>query len=218
MDKDTFEYDVCLSFAGEDRPYVEKVVETLKVGGIRVFYDRYEEVSLWGKDLYEHLDDIYKNSARYCVLFVSEYYAKKLWTNHERKSAQERAFKENSEYILPAKFDGTSIPGLRDTLGYIDLSQKSPSELAILIIEKVGGRQIEEYLPPVPNILFEEFDAESEEEKEEIYSTAYKFMSTTKRMSLEERRLLFTFFIHSCPAELPENIHININQIGRAHV
>jgi hypothetical protein len=123
MDKSkiNYDYDVCFSFAGEDRQYVEQVAEYTKNLGIRVFYDFYEEVDLWGKDLYEHLDDVYKNSARYCVLFASRFYAKKLWTNHQRKSAQERAFKENSEYILPAKFDDTPIPGIRDTVGYVDL-------------------------------------------------------------------------------------------------
>ena len=30
-------------------------------------------------------------------MFLSKEYANKLWTNHERKSAQERAFKEKKE-------------------------------------------------------------------------------------------------------------------------
>lgn len=215
MKKNIFDYDVCFSFAGEDRQYVEKVAEIIKAEGVRVFYDSYEEVSLWGKDLYEHLDDIYKNSARYCVLFASENYAKKLWTTHERKSAQERAFRDNVEYILPAKFDTTSIPGLRDTIGYIDLQKKSPKQLADLIIKKVGVPQKEEYLPPIPNILFAEFDASSKEEKEIIYFTAYQFINTSKRMSQEERELLFQFFLHSCPGDLPDNVHINIDLLSR---
>jgi hypothetical protein len=38
----TFEYDVCLSFAGEDRSYVRHVANVLKSRGIRVFYDELE--------------------------------------------------------------------------------------------------------------------------------------------------------------------------------
>lgn len=49
-----YDYDVTLSFAGEDRAYVEKVAAALYSLGIRVFYDRYEQVDLWGKDLYTH--------------------------------------------------------------------------------------------------------------------------------------------------------------------
>jgi hypothetical protein len=52
-------YDVALSFAGEDREYVEAVAEYLVGAGVTVFYDRYEEVSLWGKDLAEYLETVY---------------------------------------------------------------------------------------------------------------------------------------------------------------
>jgi hypothetical protein len=81
------DYDVALSFAGEDRSYVEQVAEILHSIGIKVFYDRYVEGELWGKDLYTHLDDVYRNKCRYCVMFISQHYKEKLWTNHERESA-----------------------------------------------------------------------------------------------------------------------------------
>src|SRR5437879_2953357 len=106
-----FQYEVALSFAGENRSYVEKVASVLRKKGIRVFYDGYEQVELWGKDLYAHLDDVYRNVAYYCVIFISRGYARKLWTTHERRSAQARAFRENREYILPARFDESAIPG-----------------------------------------------------------------------------------------------------------
>jgi len=109
-----FEYDVCLSFAGEERNYVRRVAKVLKSKGIRIFYDEYAQVEMWGKDLYVHLDDIYQNTAKFCVLFASKHYAKKVWSNHERQSAQARAIRQHSEYILPAKFDSTQIPGLRE--------------------------------------------------------------------------------------------------------
>ncbi|SRR6266566_6815643 len=132
------EYDVCLSFAGEQRPYVEEVARILYQQGVRVFYDDYEKADLWGKDLYEHLDWVYQNSARYCVLFASADYARKIWTTHERRSAYARALRESDAYLLPARFDDTEIPGLRPTIGYIDLRVTTPSALAQLITEKLG--------------------------------------------------------------------------------
>lgn len=132
-----FDYDICLSFAGEDREYVDAVAERLRDNGIPVFYDQDATVELWGKDLYEHLHNVYSKASRYCVLFASEAYARKMWTSHERKSAQERALQEKNEYILPARFDDTEIPGLRETIGYVDLRKTSPDELAKLIIEKL---------------------------------------------------------------------------------
>ncbi|NPU93781.1 MAG: TIR domain-containing protein [Gammaproteobacteria bacterium] len=210
-----FEYDVCLSFAGEDRRFVNEVASLAKSAGIRVFYDLYEEADLWGKDLYEHLDEVYKNSAQYCVMFISSYYAKKLWTNHERKSAQERAFKENSDYILPARFDDTVVPGLRDTVGYIDLRGKTPAELVDIIAIKIGPKIRAEYVPPEPNLLYEELGIEDEEEQESVYSTAMHFLHSAKRLSHDERVVVFNIFLHGCPGELPENIHININLLSR---
>jgi hypothetical protein len=132
-----FKFDVALSFAGEDRAYVEKVAKYLKEKGIKVFYDDYEKTELWGKDLYVHLDEVYQKEARYCVMFLSCYYAEKLWTNHERKSAQVRAFTEKGEYILPARFDDTKIPGILPTIGYIDLHSLEPEEFGESIIEKL---------------------------------------------------------------------------------
>src|ERR1017187_7037125 len=116
-----FDYDVCLSFAGEDRRYIASVADDLRQRGVRVFYDEYEKATLWGKDLYVRLNDVYGCFARYCIVFISKHYKKKLWTNHERQAAQERAFRDHAEYILPARFDDTTLPGLRDTVGYIDL-------------------------------------------------------------------------------------------------
>jgi hypothetical protein len=130
-------YDVALSFAGEDREYIEKVAEFLKANSVRVFYDNYEKTTLWGKDLYTHLQEVYYQGAKYTVMFVSSYYAQKLWTNHERKNAQARAFQSNNEYILPARFDDTEIPGLLPTTGYIDLRGLEPEEFGKMIIEKL---------------------------------------------------------------------------------
>lgn len=136
----SFKYDVALSFAGEERDYVDKVANFLK-NKIKFFYDQFEDVDLWGKDLFTHLDEVYRINARYCVMFISKNYAKNLWTNHERQSAQARAFEENKEYILPVRFDDTEIPGIRPTVGYIDGMVTSPEQLADMIIKKCLSKE-----------------------------------------------------------------------------
>lgn len=144
------EYDVALSFAGEDRKYVEAVAVELKNAGVRVFYDNFEIANLWGKDLYTHLQDVYQNQAKYTVIFISKHYAKKLWTNHERKMAQARAFKESREYILPARFDDTEIEGIPDTTGYIDLRNLSPEAFCNLICIKLDKPLTKKHEPIDP--------------------------------------------------------------------
>lgn len=132
-----YEYDVAFSFAGEDRNYVESAVQRLKELEIKVFYDRDQAAELWGQDLYQYLSEVYSARAKYCVIFLSRHYATKLWTRHELKAAQARAFQENREYLLPARFDNTEIPGLLPTIGYVDLGSMSPSQFADFVFSKV---------------------------------------------------------------------------------
>ena len=49
---DTLEFDIALSFAGEDRSWAEKLATLLKARGVRVFYDEFFQSTLWGKNLY----------------------------------------------------------------------------------------------------------------------------------------------------------------------
>src|SRR5438876_472911 len=98
-------YDIAISFSGEDRPVADRLASLLVTRGVNVFYDEYEKADLWGKDLYSHLSGVYRTEAKYCLMLLSEHYAKKQWTNHERRAAQARAFAESTEYILPLRLD-----------------------------------------------------------------------------------------------------------------
>lgn len=132
-----YDFDIAVSFAGEDREIVQPYCNLLSSSGLRVFYDRYEQVGLWGANLYDKLDEVYRTKAQFCVIFISTYYATKVWTNHERKSAQARALQENREYVLPVRLDDTEIPGIPATIGYIDLREISVERLAEMTIQKI---------------------------------------------------------------------------------
>lgn len=139
-----YKYEIALSFAGEDRKYVEEVAQCLTKNSVTVFYDEFEESNLWGKDLYVYLDEIYRKESRYCIMFLSQHYAKKLWTNHERESAQARAFQQHEEYILPVKLDDTEIPGIRPTTGYLDGRKLNPDKICSAIINKLDKKSLSE--------------------------------------------------------------------------
>lgn len=141
--EEKYEFDVALSFAGEDRKIAEDLAESLRKTGVRTFYDRYEQADLWGKDLYQHLQCIYRDKAEYCVIFVSQHYARKLWPRHELKQAQARAFKENREYILPLRIDDTELPGLNASVGYIDLREHNIHSVQDLILRKLYGEEVD---------------------------------------------------------------------------
>ncbi|WP_052770496.1 toll/interleukin-1 receptor domain-containing protein [Paenibacillus sp. IHB B 3415] len=132
-----YKYDVALSFAGEDRSYVEIVANELKARGINLFYDEFEQVSLWGKDLTTYLDQLFRNKALFCVMFISQVYINKAWCNLERNSAMDRQHRDG-EYILPVCIDQTSFQGITDKYGYLEAKNFSPVQLAQMIIKKLG--------------------------------------------------------------------------------
>jgi hypothetical protein len=134
-------YDVALSFAGEDRSNALALATILRRNDVSVFYDDFEKSNLWGEDLYSYLSDLYRRRAKYCVMFLSSNYAKKLWTNHERKAAQERAFQDNRAYILPIRLDDTEIPGMLSTVGYLRWDEEDAASIADMIVTKLrNGR------------------------------------------------------------------------------
>lgn len=133
-----YEFDIAVSFAGEDREYAAEVVEAIK-GDMKVFYDEDYEVESWGKDGVEYFTDVYLNRARYVVMFVSQQYAVKLWTNLERRSALARAASQRSAYILPIRLDDTQLDGLLPTLLYLDARRLGINGLIKAIKAKVSG-------------------------------------------------------------------------------
>lgn len=131
------EYDVALSFAGEDRKYVEELANELRTRRVNVFYDRFEQLDLWGSDLAEHLGKVYSESAYFVVIFSSRHYATKAWPNHEKQFALGRHLKGQTGRILPVRLDPTEVPGIPPTLGYLDARSLTKSRLAELIVKKV---------------------------------------------------------------------------------
>jgi len=133
------EYDVALSFAGEQRDYVEAVAIALRETDVSVFYDDFEKVQLWGKNLRDHFTDVYQNRARFVVMFVSKEYVAKAWPRHERQVVQAKALYMREEFILPARFDDSEVPGMTSTVAYIDLRETTPEDFARLIASKLSS-------------------------------------------------------------------------------
>jgi TIR domain len=97
---------------------------------------RYDVADGWGKNLYEYLAEVYGKKAHFCMLFVSASYATNPWTKHELRSAQERAFLQNREYILPVLLDDTELPGMAKTDAYLDLRRITAEEVADAVAKK----------------------------------------------------------------------------------
>jgi hypothetical protein len=139
--KRNYEFDVALSFAGEQREYVEKVAHILESKGTKVFYDKFKQSQLWGKNLIEYFHEVYYSKSRFCIMFISTDYLKKMWPTHERKSATARDLEEFGEYILPVIFEEVNIPGLDKYKGYLDARKLEPNEVADIFLEKLKSEE-----------------------------------------------------------------------------
>jgi hypothetical protein len=133
-------YDVAISFASTERKYAEELAEKVKEAGFAVFYDSFYEEYLWGKNLTDTFKSIYQDRSRYCVIFVSQEYNDRMWTTHERQSAQARALKQKTEYILPIKVDSVELDGMPATVAYVSIS-KGIDQIAEMLIKKLQAKE-----------------------------------------------------------------------------
>ena len=132
-------WDVALSFAGAQRDYVEQVARALQAWEVRCFYDADEQIELWGRYLAEELPAIYGEQVAVVVVFVSAEYAARDWTRHERRAALGRAVRERREFVLPARFDDTSLPGLLSGMVAVDLRGRTPEQFAAMVAAKLAA-------------------------------------------------------------------------------
>ncbi|MFI0469151.1 TIR domain-containing protein [Saccharopolyspora sp. 5N102] len=156
--RDDYEYDIAVSFAGEDRDYVERVVRELQKEGIKVFYDQDVLDQLWGENLIDYLKTIYSGRARYVVLFISRYYLEKKWTNWERQSAQDRSLQQHSPYILPVRLDDSELPGMLTSVACLDARESSTKDIVNAAKGKLGPIRVISKSKSGDKVLFSGID------------------------------------------------------------
>jgi hypothetical protein len=137
MTLDPFEYDVALSFAGEDRTVAEKFAGLLVAKNMKVYYDDQADAQGSHEDLVAHLAELYRTKARYCVILISRHYPLEKWTEAERMSAQEHALRDAKEYFLLVRLDDSDLPGMTETTGYRDLRQHALESIVDLLEQKL---------------------------------------------------------------------------------
>jgi hypothetical protein len=106
---------------------------------LRCFYDADEQTELWGRYLADELPTIYGEQAAAVVMFISAEYAAREWTRLERQATLARAVRERREYVLPARFDDTPLPGLPSDMVTVDLRTRTPQQFAAIIADKLAA-------------------------------------------------------------------------------
>jgi hypothetical protein len=136
-------YDVCISFAAEDREVAGRIASLIKSNGLnrKVFYDDFGKVALWGEELASYLHKIYSQQSRFCIILFSHAYSRKAWTRHELRAALTRVVQEQGSYVLPVALDVAAVPGEFASVGYWPFNPGDEQKIAEAVEEK-----IDEYL------------------------------------------------------------------------
>lgn len=132
------EYDVAISYAGEDEAAAKRLSEFLESAGFRVFNYKNEDIQaeFWGKDLGPMLRQIYRDKARYCVVLWSKHYLKR-WTIEELNRALQRSLSEDDVYLLPIRLDDTEISERLKNMLHLDIRQMSLERIGEKLLKKI---------------------------------------------------------------------------------
>ena len=135
-------FQVALSFAGEHRNFVAGVAEQLSrnLGQNRVFYDRYYEAELARPNLDTYLIDLYREHTGLIAIFLCSNYTQKEWCGLEWRVVRDVLKSKRDSEIMTFKFDDVFIEGLLSIDGYIDIDNRTPEEVAYLILQRINGK------------------------------------------------------------------------------
>jgi vacuolar-type H+-ATPase subunit F/Vma7 len=87
------------------------------------------------------LDKAYRQQAKFCVIFASEDYERKLWTKFEMERARARSFfQKNQAYILPYLLDDSDFARGFMSVGCLTYRTHDEDKLAKAIRQKLNRR------------------------------------------------------------------------------
>jgi hypothetical protein len=139
VDITTHEFDVALSFPGEVRPYIEKIVEELEknIGPNSYFYDNKYVSQLARPSLDTLLQEIYRKRSKLVVVFLCNDYQRKEWCGIEFRAIREIIMERKDKKIMFIKMDDGIVDGIFKTDGYIDVQKYQPKDIARFIQERI---------------------------------------------------------------------------------
>ncbi|WP_204139272.1 AAA family ATPase [Halomicronema sp. CCY15110] len=165
----TKRFRVAFSFAGEKRDFVEQVAALLAdyFGEAQILYDKYCEAEFARYDLGLYLPRLYSEQSALIVPVLCPDYDQKRWTGWEWVQIYGLLTKADGERVMPCRFDYATADGLSPASGFIELDQKTPEQLATLILERLASneQQRKDYYTRRANFLGElNLEAVSENE------------------------------------------------------
>ncbi|MCG8572527.1 MAG: TIR domain-containing protein [Spirochaetes bacterium] len=136
---DQIDFQVAMSFPGEQRTYVSKIVDLLRkqLGKDQIFYDHDYQSQLARPNLDSLVQNIYKNNSELIVVFLCKEYSEKEWCGLEWRAIRDIIKAKEDERVMFVRFDDSEIDGIFSIDGYIDANSFSKNDVANFIIERI---------------------------------------------------------------------------------
>ena len=110
-----YQFEVALSFAGENRELAEHIADALTSLDVLVFYDAMFEANFPGKAWSGQFEELFKHESRFVVCILDKHHLTKIWPTFEREHFAPRV-KDGS--VIPIFLDDTKFPGIpQDIVG-----------------------------------------------------------------------------------------------------
>jgi hypothetical protein len=103
------EWDVAISFAGENRELAKHIAEKLELLDVRVFFDEFCEANYLGRAWGEKFKSILFEQSDPVACLLHQHHQQKIWPTFERDCFVPRV--SNGE-VIPVYLDDTVFPGI----------------------------------------------------------------------------------------------------------
>ena len=134
----TKRFQVAISFAAPQRYFALSLKQQLERRGVKTFYDYDHKPDLLGEFLPAKFHEIFGEQSDYVAILVSKDYIERMWPRHESRIIIDRMMQSKKAFVLPVRFDDTTIPGLVNSIGHADARHESAAEIAATICDKIG--------------------------------------------------------------------------------
>jgi hypothetical protein len=135
-DKMNYKFDVALSFSYDMEKEVQKVADFLEAAGLQVFFYESRQNELFSHDLDKKTYQIYHEQSLVKVLFVTELYGKRKYTQLEKRLSVDST-KFQKERLIIVNYLGKDIEAEFGTVIYIEGNKKTLDEIAMIVQQRV---------------------------------------------------------------------------------
>ncbi|MCW3102784.1 MAG: hypothetical protein JWO09_1224 [Bacteroidetes bacterium] len=134
-----YEFEIAISFAGENRELARKFTEKLEIFDVSVFFDELYESNLLGKALTKQFTRIFNEGSKFVLCLLDHHHHEKIWPTFERETFRVRV---QEEAIIPTYLDNTKFLGIPEDLYGFDMkngySEDDIDNAVIKLVERIS--------------------------------------------------------------------------------